>query len=55
MDTTKKMPARLADIKRDIAAADPNFQENITRAWNEVLEELDKVTKAIATEGSAVS
>ncbi|KAJ7275778.1 hypothetical protein C8J57DRAFT_1449269 [Mycena rebaudengoi] len=53
MDTTKKMPARLADIKRDIAAADPNFQENITRAWNEVLEELDKVTKVIATEGSA--
>jgi hypothetical protein len=49
------MPARFSDVKRDIAAAHPNFQENITRAWNEVLVELDRVTKAIADEGSAVS
>ncbi|KAJ7671456.1 hypothetical protein DFH06DRAFT_116359 [Mycena polygramma] len=47
------LPPRFTEIKRSIAAANPNFEQDLTRAWNEVLAELDKVTKTIAKEGSS--
>ncbi|KAK7032721.1 DUF1479-domain-containing protein [Favolaschia claudopus] len=46
-----ELPPRFADIKRSIAAANPNFEQDLTKAWNEVLTELDKVTKTIASAG----
>ncbi|KAJ7503546.1 hypothetical protein B0H11DRAFT_2170795 [Mycena galericulata] len=46
------LPPRFAELKRTIAVANPNFKQDITKAWNEVLAELDKVTKVIAKEGS---
>jgi hypothetical protein len=50
-----QLPPRFTEIKRSIAAANPNFEQDITNAWSEVLAELDKVTKTIAKEGSAVN
>lgn len=48
------LPPRFTEIKRTIAAANPNFEQDLTKAWIEVLAELDKVTKVIAKEGSSV-
>ncbi|KAJ7511697.1 hypothetical protein B0H11DRAFT_711832 [Mycena galericulata] len=45
------LPPRFAEIKLKIAAANPNFEHDITKAWIEVLGELDKVTKVIVQEG----
>jgi hypothetical protein len=50
-----QLPPRFTEIKRAIAATNPNFEQDLTKAWNEVLAELDKVTKAIAKGGSAVN
>ncbi|KAJ7116584.1 hypothetical protein C8R44DRAFT_792863 [Mycena epipterygia] len=47
------LPPRFTEIKRAIAANNPNFEQDLTKAWNEVLVELDQVTKTIAKEGSA--
>ncbi|KAJ6553578.1 hypothetical protein DFH09DRAFT_1166934 [Mycena vulgaris] len=47
------MPPRFVEIKRAIAAQNPNFEQNLRKAWTEVLAELEQVTKAIAKEGSA--
>ncbi|KAJ7352284.1 hypothetical protein DFH08DRAFT_858448 [Mycena albidolilacea] len=47
-----QLPPRFTDIKRAIAATNPNFEQDLSKAWNEVLAELDKVTKAIAKGGS---
>ncbi|KAJ6596049.1 DUF1479-domain-containing protein [Mycena sp. CBHHK59/15] len=49
------LPLRFVEIKRNIAASNPNFQEHTTQAWNEVLVELDKVTRNIIKDGSDVS
>ncbi|KAJ7220279.1 hypothetical protein GGX14DRAFT_434027, partial [Mycena pura] len=51
--TSAPLPPRFTEIKRAIAATSPNFEQNITKAWGEVLAELDKVTKTIAQEGSS--
>ncbi|KAJ7488042.1 hypothetical protein FB451DRAFT_1226299 [Mycena latifolia] len=47
------LPPRFTEIKRAIAATNPNFEQDLTKAWKEVLAELDTVTKTIAKEGSA--
>lgn len=50
-----ELPPRFTELKRAIAATNPNFEQDLTKAWKEVLAELDKVTKTIAKEGPAVS
>ncbi|OSX58833.1 hypothetical protein POSPLADRAFT_1184529 [Postia placenta MAD-698-R-SB12] len=45
-------PPRFVEIKKEIAASYPNFQERVTKAWNELLVDLDKVTTDIAKEGT---
>lgn len=49
------LPSRFADIKQEIAASYPDFEERVTRAWVDVLEELEQASKAIASKGSEVS
>ncbi|KAJ7824584.1 hypothetical protein B0H14DRAFT_3728287 [Mycena olivaceomarginata] len=48
-----ELPPRFTELKRAIAATNPNFEQDLTKAWKEVLAELDKVTKTIAKEGPA--
>ena len=53
----KDVPAsdpRFTAIKKDIAASHSAFEEQITKAWAEIIAELDAVTKAIASLGSSV-
>ncbi|PPQ79097.1 hypothetical protein CVT25_002890 [Psilocybe cyanescens] len=45
------LPARFIDLKVEIASAYPDFEQNATRSWVEILEEMDKVTKKIIEEG----
>ncbi|KAF5379767.1 hypothetical protein D9615_005720 [Tricholomella constricta] len=45
------LPARFADLKREIAASYPNFQERITQAWGEIIAQLKEVTSTIAQAG----
>ncbi|KIP06972.1 hypothetical protein PHLGIDRAFT_90163 [Phlebiopsis gigantea 11061_1 CR5-6] len=45
-------PPRFADIKRQIAASYPDFEERATKAWADILAELDKATTDIAHWGS---
>ncbi|PPQ74604.1 hypothetical protein CVT24_004193 [Panaeolus cyanescens] len=45
------MPPRFADLKASIAASYPGFEQNLTRAWGELLAELDLKTKQIKYEG----
>ncbi|KAJ7666280.1 hypothetical protein B0H17DRAFT_1336369 [Mycena rosella] len=47
------LPPRFIEIKRAIAATNPDFEQDLTKAWNEVLAELATVTKTIAKEGPA--
>ncbi|KAJ7631784.1 hypothetical protein B0H17DRAFT_1108604 [Mycena rosella] len=47
------LPPRFIEIKRAIAATNPNFEQDLTKAWNEVLAELATVAKTIAKEGPA--
>ncbi|KAF8896652.1 DUF1479-domain-containing protein [Infundibulicybe gibba] len=46
------LPAHFADLKREIAASYPNFQERVTAAWNELLQQLEGVTTEIIETGS---
>lgn len=48
------LPARFSDLKRDIAAAYPNFEERATRAWIEIIEQLKDVTTDIVNNGPEV-
>lgn len=48
------LPARFSDLKREIAAAYPDFEERATRAWIEIIEQLKDVTTDIANNGSEV-
>ncbi|KAF8207015.1 hypothetical protein K438DRAFT_1917503 [Mycena galopus ATCC 62051] len=48
-----QLPPHFTEIKREIAATNPNFEQDLTRAWKEVLVQLEEVTKTIAKEGSA--
>ncbi|CAA7267546.1 unnamed protein product [Cyclocybe aegerita] len=45
------LPARFADLKAIIAASYPDFEQNVTKAWSEILAELATVTKTINEEG----
>ena len=47
-------PPRFTELKSQIAALYPNFEENVTRAWREVLLELKTVTDDIIAKGSEV-
>lgn len=49
------LPPRFADLKKEIAASIPDFEARATKAWGEILAELDKATKEIAAKGPAVS
>ncbi|KAH9948716.1 DUF1479-domain-containing protein [Amylocystis lapponica] len=45
-------PPRFVEIKKEIAATYPDFQERVTKAWNELLTELETVTADIASQGT---
>ncbi|KAG5644640.1 hypothetical protein DXG03_008022 [Asterophora parasitica] len=45
------LPARFADLKRDITASYPDFEERITKAWGEIIAELQAVNAQIAQGG----
>lgn len=45
------LPPRFADLKASIAASYPDFEQNATRSWAEILQELDEVTKQIKEQG----
>ena len=49
------LPARFADLKATIANTYPSFEENATRSWAEILQELEKVTEVIKNQGVDVS
>ena len=49
------LPPRFADLKRSIASSYPDFEARATNAWNEIIAELDKVTRIIKEEGLNVS
>jgi hypothetical protein len=48
------LPPRFADLKREIASSYPDFEERVTKAWAEIIDQLNETTKVIATEGSEV-
>ena len=49
-------PPRLAELKRQIAEFyGPDFEQRVTRAWKEILEELKVVTADIARQGTDAS
>ncbi|KAF4613742.1 hypothetical protein D9613_008102 [Agrocybe pediades] len=45
------LPPRFVDLKKQIAAQYPDFEQNAVRSWGEVLEEMNKVTKVVKVEG----
>jgi hypothetical protein len=48
------LPAHFVDIKREIAAATPDFADKVTTAWREILGELALRTEEIGKAGSDV-
>ena len=50
-----KFPERFVDLKREIASSYPNFQERVTKAWADVLEQLEARTNLIIGGGPSVS
>lgn len=47
-------PPRFAEIKLHIASSYPDFESRATKAWIDLLGELDKETEEIASQGSDV-
>ena len=47
-------PHRFADLKREIASSYPDFEERVTKAWAEIIDQLNETTKVVAAEGSEV-
>ncbi|KAJ8469327.1 hypothetical protein ONZ45_g16928 [Pleurotus djamor] len=45
-------PPRFTELKKEIAASYPDFEQHITKAWQEVLTTLKDTTHKIAQEGS---
>ncbi|KAF8636796.1 hypothetical protein AX17_003258 [Amanita inopinata Kibby_2008] len=45
-------PSRYVDVKREIAASYPDFEQRITKAWTEIIEQLNETTESIAKEGT---
>ncbi|KAJ6468308.1 hypothetical protein C8R45DRAFT_1018246 [Mycena sanguinolenta] len=50
---TTQLPPRFTELKRAIASSSPNFEQDLTKAWKEVLGQLNEVTQTIAKEGTA--
>jgi hypothetical protein len=48
------LPTHFADIKREIAAATPDFEAKFTAAWSDLIAELALRTEQIAKAGSDV-
>lgn len=48
------VPERFSEIKREIAASQPDFQKNATKAWAEILKELEQRTADIVRDGPNV-
>ncbi|KAI0059235.1 DUF1479-domain-containing protein [Artomyces pyxidatus] len=48
------LPLRFVDLKREIAASYPDFEARVTRAWTEVLQQLEETSKAVVAEGSNI-
>ena len=48
------LPPRFTELKKEIIASYPDFEARATKAWGEILAELDKATKEIAAQGSSV-
>ncbi|KDQ59257.1 hypothetical protein JAAARDRAFT_128012 [Jaapia argillacea MUCL 33604] len=48
------MPPHFVELKKEIAASYPNFQERVTKAWTSLLAELAEETDLIAKEGTSV-
>ena len=48
-------PPRFVELKKEIAGSYPDFEARVTKAWGEILQELEKVTKEITGKGSQVS
>ncbi len=48
------LPPRFADLKREIANSYPDFEKRVTKAWAEIIDQLNKRTEEIAKEGSEV-
>ncbi|KAF8645864.1 hypothetical protein AX16_007522 [Volvariella volvacea WC 439] len=46
------LPPRFAELKKEIAGLYPDFEVNVTRAWKEIIEELEKVTNVVKNVGS---
>ncbi|KAH0585537.1 hypothetical protein J132_07648 [Termitomyces sp. J132] len=51
MSTSARLPARFADLKRQIADLYPDFQERVTQAWGEIIAQLKVVNADIAQAG----
>ncbi|KAG6914833.1 hypothetical protein DXG01_015054 [Tephrocybe rancida] len=51
MTKATPLPPRFADLKREIAASYPKFQERATKAWGEIIAELKVVNAEIAEAG----
>jgi hypothetical protein len=49
-----ELPPRYAELKKQIAASYPDFEQNATRAWREIIEELNKFAETIQKGGSSV-
>jgi hypothetical protein len=49
------LPERFVGLKREIASSYPNFQERVTSAWVDVLEQLEERTNSIIKGGPSVS
>lgn len=47
-------PPRFSDLKKEIADSYTDFEAGVTKAWGEILTELNKATKDIASQGSQV-
>ena len=47
-------PPRFADLKREIASSYPDFEKRATKAWAEIIDQLNETTEVITREGSEV-
>ncbi|KAA1467115.1 DUF1479-domain-containing protein [Dentipellis sp. KUC8613] len=46
------LPARFVELKQEIASTYPDFEQRVTRAWNEILEVLGRSTKVMVEKGT---
>jgi len=48
------LPDRFVELKKQIAASYPDFEARAVASWNDIIEELDKITAEIQARGSLV-